>query len=53
MATMDEVVKEVMFMLGILKLVQPEVREVCTIIYEENKGAIQLAHNSATIGKLC
>lgn len=42
---MGEVSKEVLFMQSILKCVQPEEEEMCTIVYEGNQGAIQLANN--------
>lgn len=38
---MGGVVKDAIFIQGILKFVQPEV-EVCTIVYEENQGTVQL-----------
>lgn len=39
------VVKEVLLMQVILKVVQPEPEEVCTILYESNHWAIQPANN--------
>ena len=42
---LGEVTKEVLFMRGILKFIQPNLDESCTTVYEDNQGAIQLANN--------
>lgn len=43
---MGEVVKDVLFIRGILKCIQPQVKRNCTIVYEDNEGANSLANNT-------
>lgn len=47
---MREVVKVVVFIWAILIFVQQAVGEVCTIVHEDNEGAIQLVNNPLSSG---